>query len=234
MAFVGVRPGQRLLDVGCGTGALIGALIDVLGSVDVVGIDPSAVFVAAVQERHPGVRVEHAGAENLPFADATFEGALAQLSIDAMLDPARGVREMVRVTEPGGVVAACVWDHAGGHGPLSVFWEAAGQDDPDVLGEAHLPGAGEGQLALLWGAAGLESIEITALTVGLEIDDFDTWWDSFIMGSVAAGTYLAAQTPERRRVLRERCQSMQPPGTFVVAASAWAVRGVVPRSSSTD
>ena len=71
-------------------------------------------FFAAARDRYPGVDVHHAPAEQVPFEDDEFDAALAQLVVHFMSDPVRGVREMARVTRSGGVVAACVWDHAGG------------------------------------------------------------------------------------------------------------------------
>jgi ubiquinone/menaquinone biosynthesis C-methylase UbiE len=128
--FAGVRPGQRVLDVGCGPGALTRVLVERLGTDEVAAVDPSEQFVAAACERHPGVEVQRAPAEELPFADAEFDGALAQLVVHFMADPERGLSEMERVTREGGVVAACVWDHAGGETPLAPFWKAVHELDP--------------------------------------------------------------------------------------------------------
>ena len=123
--LAGVAAGQRVLDVGCGPGALAAELVSRLGAGAVTAVDPSDTFVEAARERLPGVRVERAQAERLPFPDDAFDAALAQLVVHFMADPVAGLREMARVTRTGGVVAACVWDHAGGQGPLSAFWDAA-------------------------------------------------------------------------------------------------------------
>ncbi len=115
--LAGVRPGQRVLDVGCGPGALTAELVTRLGPEGVGAVDPSEPFVAAARARHPGVDVSQASAEELPFADGSFDAALAQLVVHFMKDPVAGLAEMARVTRPGGVVAACVWDHAWRPGP---------------------------------------------------------------------------------------------------------------------
>src|SRR5207342_2927305 len=128
--LAGVRPGQRALDVGCGPGALTAELAGRLGAGEVCAVDPSGSFAEAVGERLPGVTVSVAAAERLPFPDAAFDAVLAQLVVHFMADPVAGLREMGRVTRERGVVAACVWDHGGGEGPLSTFWEAARELDP--------------------------------------------------------------------------------------------------------
>ena len=139
--LAGVRDGQRVLDVGCGPGALTAELVERLGPAAVSAVDPSEPFVAAARERHPQVDVRRAAAEQLPFADDAFDAALAQLVVHFMADPSAGVAEMRRVTRPDGVVAACVWDHAGGQGPLSAFWEVATDFDPEVTDESQLTGS---------------------------------------------------------------------------------------------
>src|SRR5215468_1990729 len=105
--LAGVRRGQRLLDVGCGPGALTAELVRRAGADAVSAVEPSASFVAATRDRLPGADIRLAAAEKLPFPDATFDTVLAQLVIHFMTDPVRGLREMSRVTHPGGVVAAC-------------------------------------------------------------------------------------------------------------------------------
>jgi SAM-dependent methyltransferase len=117
-----------------------------LGPASVTAVDPSERFVNAVRERLPGVTVEVTSAEHLPFPDRSFDAAIAQLVVHFMDDPVAGLAEMARVTRPRGVVAACVWDHAGGRGPLGTFWEAARELDPAVNDESGLAGAREGHL----------------------------------------------------------------------------------------
>jgi SAM-dependent methyltransferase len=224
--FAGVRGGQRVLDVGCGPGALIAELVTRLGPAAVAAVDPSESFVAAARARYPEVDMHDASAEHLPFADQMFDAALAQLVVHFMSDPIAGLAEMARVTRQGGVVAACVWDHAGGEGPLSLFWEAARALDPDVEDESRLAGAREGHLAELLGAAGLHEIEQTALSVAVEHPSFEQWWEPFTLGVGPAGSYVAGLDPEREARLRDHCRAMLPPAPFVVTARAWTARGL--------
>jgi SAM-dependent methyltransferase len=224
--LAGVRGGQTALDVGCGTGMLTAVLVERLGAANVTGIDPSESFVAAARERFPGVRIERGSAEALPFEDDAFDASIAQLVVHFMTDPIGGIREMARVTRPGGVVAACVWDHAGGQGPLSPFWAAAHELDHDVVDESKLAGAREGHLEELFEAAGLREVEEDALAVSVEHPTFEEWWEPFTLGVGPAGAHVTGLDPERRAELRERCRALLPEPPFLLTARAWAARGL--------
>jgi SAM-dependent methyltransferase len=216
-----------VLDVGCGPGALTAELVRRFGADAVSAVDPSPGFVEAAGERNPGVQVRQAQAESLPFEEGSFDAALAQLVVHFMTDPASGIGEMRRVTHRGGVVAACVWDHAGGSGPLARFWAAARELDAGVADESELPGAREGDLERLLREAGLGDVEATLLTVEIEHESFEEWWEPFTLGIGPAGAYVQGLTPDARDRLRERCREVHPEAPFVVSASAWAARGVV-------
>ena len=222
--FGHVAPGQRVLDVGAGPGALTRALVERIGPAGVTAVDPSEPFVAALRERNPGVEVQQAAAESLPFDDAGFDATLAQLVVHFMRDPVAGLREMRRVTVPGGVVAASVWDHGGGHGPLSVYWEAVRELDPASEGEAHLAGATEGDLTRLFEQAGMTDVDEDPLTVNVEHTTFDEWWEPYTLGVGPAGAYIAGLAPEAREELRENCRARLPEPPFTISASAWSAR----------
>jgi len=217
-----VRSGQRLLDVGCGPGALTAELVNRVGPDAVSAVEPSTSFVAAARERLPGVDIRQSPAERLPFGDAAFDAALAQLVVHFMADPVEGLREMGRITRPGGVIAACVWDHAGGRGPLSAFWRAVRELDPGADDESDLAGVREGHLAELFAQAGLGAAEVTTLTVRARQDGFESWWETFTLGVGPAGAYLASLPADRQDELRERCRRQLPEGPFEVSATAWA------------
>jgi SAM-dependent methyltransferase len=223
VGLAGVSAGQRALDVGCGPGALTGRLVERLGVDAVAGVDPSASFVAAARARFPGLDVREGRAEALPFADGSFDTVLAQLVVHFMDDPVAGLREMGRVARPGGTVAACVWDHGGGAGPLSLFWLAVHDLDPAAADESRLPGTGEGHLAALAGEAGLVDVQPSALTVTLRFDTFADWWEPYTFGVGPAGGYVGRLSDTDREAVAARCAALLGPPPFEVRATAWAV-----------
>ena len=147
--LVPLRRGDRVLDVGCGPGVLTAPLVERLGDDAVAAVDPSAGFVDAVRARLPGVDAREATAEELPFDDDSFDASLAQLVVHFMADPVAGLAEMGRVTRPGGLVAASVWDFGGNAAPLSTFWQAATELEASAPGEGWRPGTAEGDLGRL-------------------------------------------------------------------------------------
>jgi SAM-dependent methyltransferase len=225
--FAGVAPGQRVIDVGAGPGALTTVLAERLGAGAVTAVEPSDSFVDALRARHPDVTVLHAAAESLPLEDDSFDTAIAQLVVHFMKDPILGVGEMRRVTAPGGVVAANVWDHGGGRGPLSVYWEAVRELDPSNTGEGHLAGATQGDLTRIFEQAGLTDIEEESLTVTVEHGTFEEWWEPYTLGVGPAGSYVAGLDPGAREELRERCRELLSDPPIVVSASAWSARARV-------
>ena len=223
--LAGVTAGLDVLDVGCGPGALTGELIARVGTDHVVAVDPSAPFVDAARDRFPGVDVRLASAESLPFADDAFDVSLAQLVVHFMTDPLAGLREMARVTRPGGLVAACVWDHAGGRGPLSPLWRVAAELDGGVIDESARAGSREGDLARLFDDAGLGDVETGELAVEVVHPTFDAWWEPYELGVGPAGAYVSGLPPERRDALREACRRSLPEPPFTITAVAWTARG---------
>jgi hypothetical protein len=144
-----------------------------------------------------------------------------------MSDPVNGLSEMARVTRPGGMVAACVWDHAGSQGPLSTFWDAVRELDPDAQDESERAGSREGDLTRLFREAGLEDGEERLLSVEVEHGSFDEWWEPYTLGVGPAGSYVAALDEAGRSRLREGCRRRYPGEPFTVRAGAWTARGVV-------
>lgn len=233
MDFAGVAPGMHALDVGSGPGALTTALVQRLGTANVTAAEPSAPFADACRARLPGIAVVEAGAEELPFADDRFDAALSQLVVNFVPDPVAGVREMVRVTRPGGLVASCVWDYGGQMTLLRAFWDAAREVDPEG-GAATDEGVvmrwcAENELAHLWRAAGLDSVRFGALSVSATYEDFDDLWAPLPTGVGPAGAFCKALGEKERDALREalRRRLGVGDGPFELTARAWAVVGTV-------
>src|SRR5262249_17238020 len=183
--FAGLPLDGRVLDVGCGTGALTAELARRAGPARVTAVDPSEEYVAALGDRHPGVEVIPAPADDLPFAAGSFDATLAQLVVHVMDDPIAGLREMARVTRDGGVVSACVWDFTDG-GPIGPFWDAAQALDPDVETGSVAPGSRAGHLADLFRTAGIGDIVDSAVAVNVEHATFEDWRGPFTPGVPAA------------------------------------------------
>jgi SAM-dependent methyltransferase len=230
VAAAGVQPGGRAVDVGCGPGALTTELVALLGAERVAAVDPSSPFAEACAKRLPGVRVEVAPGEALPFEDATFDHALAQLVVNFMTDPPAGVREMRRVTRPGGTVAAAVWDYAGEMTLLRRFWDAAVALDPAAveLDEGRrMPFCTPEELRELWTGGGLAEVNVEPVVVSAAYDDFEDLWRPLELGVGPSGAYAAGLPPERRAAfkeeLRRRLRVASDP--FRLTARAWVATG---------
>ncbi len=232
IGLAGVAPGMRALDVGCGPGALTRALSDRVGSNgSVAAVDPSDGFAAACRDRVPEADVRVAAAEALPFPDGSFDIVVAQLVVNFMADAEAGVREMARVARPGGAVAACVWDYAGGMTLLRAFWDAAREVEPEAASRADegvaMPWCREGDLEALWTAAGLGDVRGGSIQVNAAYRDFADLWAPLPAGIGPAGAWCASLTPDRRAAVKEALRRRLDvgDGPFTLTARAWAAVG---------
>jgi SAM-dependent methyltransferase len=226
-----VEAGMRVLDVGCGPGGLTRELASRVGGENVAAIDPADQFAAACRERNPGADVRVGVAESLPWEDDAFDAALSSLVVAFMRDAAQGVGEMARVTKPGGVVAACMWDiPGGGMKMLSTFWRAARTIVPDTEGESVRVGVRDGEIAALLEGAGLEDVRSGTLDTSAHYEDFDDFWLPFTFAVGPAGTWLSRQAPDAQEAIRRECFSIlgEPDGPFDLDARAWYARGTRP------
>ncbi|OBI73004.1 class I SAM-dependent methyltransferase [Mycobacterium sp. E740] len=222
-AFTGVRAGEKVLDVGCGPGALTSHLL--AAGTQVAAIDPSPPFVEAIRARFPDLDVRQATAEQLPYETAAFDAALAQLVVHFMREPVAGIRQMARVTRPGGVVAACVWD--GQAGALAPFWDAVHVLDPQAQDEALLSGAHRGHLTELFEAAGLRDVAEEPIAVDVLHPSFEEWWEPYTYGVGPAGDHVQRLDDGDRERLRSVAREQLGVGPFTVTATAWAATGKV-------
>src|SRR4051794_11638119 len=211
----GVSDGMRVLDVGCGPGGLTRELAARVGAENVAAIDPAEQFAAACRERNPGADVREGVAEHLPWPDDEFDAALSSLVIGFMRDPHQGVREMARVTRPGGTLAVCMWDIAtGGMTMLRMFWDAVRQIVPRAEGEGRMAGTAEGDIAERFNRAGLDDVVGGALVAHADYASFEDFWEPFTFAVGPAGQYLESLPPEQRDAVREALSAQLPGGSF--------------------
>lgn len=220
--FAGITKGQRVLDVGAGTGALSAELIG--RGAELAAADPAPHFVSALRARLPAAEIEAAPAEALPWGEGTFDAALAQLVVMFMNDAPGGVREMRRVVRPGGIVAVCMWDRERME-MLSALKRALETLGAWPRGETGVDYRTRDEIDSLF-ADGFGETTAELLEVEAGYDGFDEFWDALTAGASESGRWAASQTGddlvEARREVRR--QLGDPVGAFALSAAAWAVR----------
>jgi SAM-dependent methyltransferase len=232
VAAAGVEPGETAVDVGCGPGALTGALVARLGPGAVAACDPSPAFLDECAARHPRAQVRPGRAESIPFETDRFDHAMAQLVLHFVSEPERAAREMARVVRPGGAVSACVWDFDGGMEMLRGFWDAALAIDPGAPDEARTLRFGRpGEIAELFATVGITDIVESTLHVSSTYSSFEELWAGFLGGVGPAGAYCVGLAGEDRRRLRDELLRRfgSPVGAFSLAAVARCAVGRVAR-----
>lgn len=238
--FAGVQDGESVLDVGSGTGALAAAILEARPKAHVTGVDVAPDYVAAARQRgRRGARFVIGDAQALDFADGTFDRTVSMLAINFVRDPARALAEQIRVTRPGGLIAAAVWDYGDGMQMLRAFWNEAIAADPaaDARDERHMRLCRHGELSALWLAQGMLAVGERPLTIEQPFASFDDYWTPFLGGQGPAGAYVAALPTGQRDAVRDRLRRLligdgAGSGPFTLTARAWAVKGYAPPRSS--
>ncbi len=224
----------RWLDVGCGTGAVTQTVLDRAAPADIVAIDPSEGFIGYAREHvpDPRARFEVGTATDLPLPDGERDVAVSGLVLNFVPDAARAAAEMARVTRPGGLVAAYVWDYADGMQFLRHFWDAAAELDPratDLDEGRRFPLCHPGPLSTLFEGAGLREVQVVPIDVPTRFADFDDLWTPFLSGQAPAPSYTMSLSEDDRTALRENLRARLPykeDGSIALTARAHAVRGI--------
>jgi ubiquinone/menaquinone biosynthesis C-methylase UbiE len=228
--FAGVKDGECLLDVGCGTGSLAFAASVLNLRSEIVGIDRSESFIEydRAQTNDPRLRFEVGDALSLPYTDGSFDKCLSLLVVQFFPDVRRALSEMWRVTRQEGAVAACVWDRDEDDFH-TFFWNSAAEISPEAGKMRDTRGYVAGQLSALWAESGFTSIDETALVLWPEFQSFNEYWTPMVEGQGPAGSYLASLSADKQVSLRERVRAKVlgagPDRPFKLKAKAWAVRG---------
>jgi ubiquinone/menaquinone biosynthesis C-methylase UbiE len=238
VAFAGVKNGDRVLDVGTGTGSLASTLETTMTASEIVGVDPSEGFIGYGKKNAKSGRVhfEVGAAQALRFQDASFDQTMALLVMNFIPYHNKAIGEMRRVTRPQGVVSACVWDYNAGMQMLRFFWDEAVALDPAIepKDERHMKLSREGQLGELWKRAGLVRVQEKPLVIDQAYASFDDYWGPFLRGAGPGGAYVVSLPEERRRELeahmRKRLLGNRGDGAFILKARAWCVKGEVPKA----
>ena len=230
------RPsGLAWADVGCGTGALASTILTLCEPSSIHGVDSSEGFVSQARHRigDPRARFETGDAAHLPWESAAFDVAVSGLVLNFVRDHESMTREMARVTRPGGVVAAYVWDYAGGMQMMRHFWDAAvavSRNDAKLDQAERFPFCQPGPLQALFERTKLRSVTVRAIDIPTVFASFDDYWIPFLGRTGAAPTYLASVSDElRERIRLDLKARLRSPdgGPIELTARAWAVQGVV-------
>ena len=224
---------QAWVDVGCGSGAVVDAILARFEPKSVGGIDLSEGYITELRRRiqHPRAHFEVGDATSLPWPSASFDATVSGLVLNAVSDPAAMAGEMARVTRPGGKVAAYVWDYPRGMQMMQHFWDVAFKLDPQHStldrAERH-PLSQPEPLAALFRTAGLSAVSVRIIEIPTVFRDFDDYWRPFLGKQGAAPAYLASLDAERRSRIRDALKARLvpgPKGMITMTARAWAVRG---------
>lgn len=235
LAWLAVAEGRTWADVGCGTGALMAGILKDYAPSAVIGIDRAEGFLAEARRTiaDPRVQFKPGDALALPLADDVCDVTVSGLVLNFVSDPTAMLGEMIRVTKPGGRVAAYVWDYAGDMQMMRYFWDAAIAVSPQAAqldqGE-RFPLCQPEPLSALFQSLGLSDIIVRSIDIPTIFQNFDDYWLPFLGEQGSAPTYLASLDEETRQQIRKVLQARLPfqeGGAIALTARAWAVQGIV-------
>jgi len=223
----------RWLEVGCGTGAFTGLVRERGQPSAIVAVDPAPEQIAHARRRldADAIAFHVAAAEALPCSDASHDIVVSALALNFIADRPAGMREMQRVTCAGGMIAAYVWDFAGGRMPHAPMIGALRRLDID----APAPPGGEecalSALGDLFAGAGLAGIETTALDIEVTYPDFAAFWTAQTPSFSPTTRQIARLAEPQRARLEEVLRAALPvrsDGSIAYPARAHAVKACLP------
>jgi SAM-dependent methyltransferase len=231
--MVALRPGERVLDVACGTGLVSRRMAALVGEAGVVvGTDISGQMVdearrIAAERALANTSFERADAEALPLADATFDAAVCGLGLMYVPDPGRALAEMRRLLRPGGRAAAAVWGARRNCGWAQIFPITDARVASDVCPMFFHLGT-QDMLAHAFEAAGFVEVRLQRLATVLRYACAEDALAAVFRGGPVALAYSRFDDATRRAVHAEYLESIvawrtgdgyRIPGEFVVAAA---------------
>jgi ubiquinone/menaquinone biosynthesis C-methylase UbiE len=234
--FTQIEGGESVLDVGCGTGILALAIADQTRAAKIVGVDLSAGFIEYARGKNNDQRLsfEQGDAQNLPYADGSFDRCMAMLVMQFVPDKFKAIAEMKRDTKPGGIVGTALWDATAGMSPNQPLWETA----TALNLPADMPSAGRsacnsaaGSMKLL-SEAGLERVSVTDIVIERYFSSLDEYWIPLATGEGVPGKFLGSLSPDHKAAVKEQIRKIllgdRADGSFSIKAKAWVARGIVP------
>ena len=234
IGFAGYEPGEKIIDVGCGTGSMTEALAERGDHASIVGIDVSEPYVAFARARNkdPRITFDVGDASSLPYDTGRFDRAVCQLVLMFLPDPFPAVAEMRRVVRAGGFVAACVWDIFGGQPHMRMLYDSASALGFDRSRCLLRPLTTAGEMAAMWRKAGLRDVVEDAITTRFEFANFDDYWTPFLSGDGQSGQMVMGLSCDQRTKLEQQVRhvflSGRPDGPRSFIGAAWICKGVVP------
>lgn len=221
-------PGLTWADIGCGNGCSTEQLLQRSAARAIEALDPSAeqlVHARALLSGKP-VAFHQGDAMALPLSDHSVDAAVMALVIFFVPEPIRGLGEMIRVTRPGGLVAAYAWDIPNDGLPWDAVWRAQQRLGMPVLKPPTAPISALDALIDLWRAGGLTQVEGRHIRVERRFDDFESYWRAWWQGAPTRASVPMDRVQALREATREAL-GVAEHSDFTVTGVASAVKGHV-------